>query len=180
MTSKPAQGSLDTYEKIVQSIRRLRGEGTQCEVDAMVLVLDLETQPFLWSEGGILFEDVIRREKFCTVARWKAFKKARTLFTRKDRFLSTARLLGVAAICLIAVQSEKVRFRLLREATTYRDKYDIGPTYQYIAQRIGKKRTTPRPSRATLLRQNEKFKKDIAVLSGLLRKNKIKLPTTRG
>ena len=143
----------------------------------MLLVLKLEQRPHLWAPLTH-FEDVLEKDRFCTIARWKAFKRAADGIPRKDLLT-----LGVAASCLIAVQPKKVWFRILNAARKYRATHDLEPTYQYITKLIGKKPARTTPTRKELLAkiarlegQVSRRNEHILKLEGLLRKHRIRVP----
>lgn len=175
----PAPQHMVTYRDLVSDILNLRAKGVQCEVEAMFLVLQLESRPHLWAPFT-RFEDIIKKERFCTVSRWKAFKRAVEAIPRKD-ILS----LGLAVSCLIAVQPRSQWFKLLTLARKYRRENELEPTYQLITKVIGKaeKKTSKGPSRADLLSRIASLEKTlikkeahIQKLRTVLRKNRISIP----
>lgn len=164
------------YENMVSTIRRLRNDGTRCEVEAMSLVLELERLPNLWKDKKApTFHDLVKLERFCTVSRWLAFKRAQEHFGR--RFPLMARQLGVDAICLIARQPLKRFDDLTAKALAFRTDHKIAPTYQYITQIIGRDTSKKKPTpRASLLRKIAALENNVKTLKQTLSENNIKLP----
>lgn len=147
---------------MVERIRNLRTISAEHEVSSMLLVLELERQPSLWRTTLVSkFEEVIKEERFCTVARWRAFKAAKGFIPRKH--LSA---LGVPAACLIAVQSKGRQLRLLRKALDFRKSHGIEPTYQFITRLLPSRDRPTGPTRKTLLQYIEVLKATIRRLHG--------------
>jgi hypothetical protein len=160
------QSRQQQYNSMVERIRNSRTAGAGHEVDSMLLVLELEDRPSLWQTALVTdFEEVVRAERFCTVARWRAFKAARGFIPRKH--LSA---LGVPAACLIAIQPKRMQLKLLNLALTFRRENGVEPTYQYITQLLPKRARVAGPNRKDLLRY-------IEVLKGVIQKLGKRVPT---
>lgn len=151
----------EQYDARITEIRECRSMGAEYEVRAMLLILELEKRPSLWRQTpNTKFTAVIKEERFCTVHRWKMFKRARAAIPKKH-ILS----LGVPAACLIAAQAKRSHVRLMRLALDFRKKHGVEPTYQYVSK-LTRKRRVVGPPRKALLRYIEVLKNKIADLGG--------------
>lgn len=161
--ARPVQKHSIKYDEYVSRIRDLRGRSAADEVAAMRLLVEFEKAKYAWKKyPSDRFEDVIREERFCTVNRYHAFKKAVAELTKIH-----IDHLGVAASCLIAKQTKGARFRLLNAALQYRNKHDIEPTYQYVSQWIrARKPKSNRPTYGELNAYVEILKAKIVRLGG--------------
>jgi hypothetical protein len=154
------------YKEYIARIRELRNRGAAEEIAAMRLIVEFEKATYAWKEyPSTTFESVIRDEHLCTVARFRSFKKAVSDLTKLhiDR-------LGVAASCLIAMQSKGSRFRLLNAALQFRSRHEIEPTYQFVSRMIRGRQ--PKLSRPTYGEQS----RYIAVLKDVITKLGGKIP----
>jgi hypothetical protein len=145
----------------LRQIRELKSKGSNYEVEALFKVIELEKMSVLWRTGGnTTFDDVLTSEKgICTPSRFKAFKKANTHFSSL-----TIHKLGVPCVCLLAVQNEGTRNKLLSYALKYREKNGGEPTYQYICRFLKKAPTGP--SRGQLIKYIDTLRKTIKDLGG--------------
>lgn len=129
----------DKLSTHVRRIRDLKSRGVDFEIQAMYEVTELERMSVIWkADRSTSFETVITKERLCTVTRFRAFKKATSVFKR-----GTIEKLGLPCVCLLAVQNGPTRDRLLNLAMKFRDENGTEPTYQYIARFTRKAKTGP-------------------------------------
>ncbi len=153
----------EQYDARVAEIRETRSIGSGYEFEAMRLILELEKRPSLWRRTPkTKFEAVINEERFCTVHRWRMFKRARQIIPKKH-ILS----LGVPASCLIAAQPKRSHVKLMRLALDFGKQHGVEPTYQYVSK-LTQKRRVIGPTRKALLRYIEVLKNQIADLGGVV------------
>jgi hypothetical protein len=129
--SPPPSSPSPVYLKQVSKVQELKALGSKYEVRAMYALIDFEQMTLVWkTRPGVIFEDILTDERLCTIARFRAFKKAIKIFSKTD-----VEKLGLAAACLIAIQ--KTGHAHLRQvALTFRTDHAVGPTYQYITKFI--------------------------------------------
>jgi hypothetical protein len=156
------QARKQKFEGMVREIRRMRAVGAAYEVDAMLLTLVLEKRPSYWRDTpATTFPDIIRDRRLGTVKQWRAFKAAHKVIPHKH-----LRMLGVPAVCLIAVQPKRLQPRLVQLALNFRKRHEIGPTYQYVTMLLPKRNQPAKPTRAALVRYIEDLKGVIERLGG--------------
>jgi hypothetical protein len=150
-----------TLQAQLHSIRALKSKGATHEVEAMYRILELEKQTVLWRRDGVKnFSELLRIEAgVCSINRHRAFKKADGFFNR-----ATIDKLGVPAVCLLAVQNQATRDRLLKYGLEYQKKHGVEPTYQYFS-RFLRKPGNP-VTRTRLNNYVELLKKTIRELGG--------------
>jgi len=149
-----------TLASKLQTIRNLKSKGAGFEVQAMYEVLSLEKASVLWRRDGTeSFATVLQEEVgLCTPSRFKAFKKAVEHFSPE-----TIDQLGVPCVCLIAVQNQALRTRMVKEALAYRAEHGE-PNYQFLSRFLRKSGKTV--SRARLTKYIEVLKFTIKELGG--------------
>lgn len=156
------------YGFYVRTIRHHTSVGGSNMLRAFYALLEFEKTSICWQDSPQRkFSDVIREEQFCSIARYRSFKRAVGLFRKAQ-----LERLGLDAVCLIAKQPEKYHARLVRLALNYRSRFDTEPTYQYVSKRIHAmlpRPTVTKPTYAQLRNYCEKLQKT-------LRANDIRIP----
>lgn len=150
------------YKHFVRSFLEFKHLGSRYDVKAMHVLLDFERTSICWKTSPQMrFEDILRDERFCTVARFKAFKRAVETF-RRDQI----ERLGVEVVCIIVRQPSRFHPKLLRAALTFRTTHDVAPTYQHMSRLINLTvpRKTGRPTYAQLRRQCEELKSQLKAI----------------
>jgi hypothetical protein len=151
-----------TLASKLREIRALKSKGSDFEVQTMYEILALEKASVLWRvDGTETFTSVLKQEAgICTPTRFKAFKKAVACFSQ-----ATIERLGVPCVCLLAVQNQSVRAKLLKAALAFRTEKGTEPTYQYISRFLAKPKNDL-PSRARLLKYVDVLRAEIKSLGG--------------
>lgn len=154
------------YDRFVRTFRDSKSAGNFHETSAMFTLIDFEKASICWkTTPSMTFEDILRKERLCTITRYHAFKKAVTIFSR-DEIVK----LGVESVCLIAQQGGKIRPRLVKAVTEFRKTNEIGPSLQYTANLVQSLRPeTARSSEPTygqLKAYCETLKEEIRELGG--------------
>jgi len=120
------------YQHYTRQYREFKALGAKYEVKAMYTLIEFERTSICWKTSPeMTFEDVLREEKFCTISRFHAFRRALDIFRRQD-----IDRLGVDSVCLIAKQPPKWHARLTKAAMRFRKEHDFEPTYQYITHLV--------------------------------------------
>lgn len=155
------------HNQWVKKIQDLKNKGAGFELMALRALLEFEQTSIAWKKSpGHTFADVLRDERLFPVSRWRSFKRA-----NKSMKPTVIDSLGVQAACLIAAQTQRKQFRLIRKAQDYRKKYGVEATYQYIGEFLKKSRpkTDKGPSRKLLVEY-------IGTLQNNLKDNKLSVP----
>lgn len=153
-----------TLASKLKDIRDLKSKGSGFEVQAMYEILALEKASVLWRRDGTdTFALVLKQEiGVCTPTRFKAFKKAAEYFPQ-----DTIERLGVPCVCLIAIQNQGVRSKMLKEALTYRKNHGSEPTYQFVSLFSPRKKPESHGvSRVRLIKYIDVLKAEIKSLGG--------------
>ena len=166
----PASGGKHPkYNYYVRQIHTANEAGGSKVLDAMFLLLDFEKAAICWRvTPQTRFEDVIREERFCAVARFHDFKRALGVF-RKDQI----KRLGLDAVCLIVKQPEKYRAKIIKQALSFRNKFGQEPTYQQVSLSI--RGIVPRQAKLTYAQ----LKKRCEQLEEFIRENGLRVPAKK-
>ncbi len=164
----PTRAQSARYKQFANSYREFKALGSKYEIEAMFVLLDFERTSVCWKTNPkVTFNDVLRNERFCTIARYKAFKAAAVIFGKPQ-----IKKLGVNAVCLIARQPTKYRTRLITQTTKFRSEHAMEPTYQYasklIESMLPKKKA--KPTYGALKKFVEALKEEVRLLGGRIPK----------
>lgn len=152
------------YPTFVATARSYRKASDRAYVRLMCLLCEIHDTPRVWKDRHPTFRDVLRVERICTVSRYEAFRKARSLN------LDVAKL-GVEASCLLAKYPPPLRTRALRATYGWISRHKVRPTYQLVAEYV-KGLAPPANKRAT----KAELRRYIQVLQKLCLKHGLNFP----
>jgi len=155
------------YKEFASTARDLLYSGEATHLRLMDLLVKVHDTPRIWKKEHGTWAELLRVERLCTLARFKAFERvvAQDLPVEK---------LGVDAACRIATYPKQVQETALAMTLGWIDEHKVPPTYQLVAEFVkglGPPRT---PSTVARLRAR------VALLEKLCDKHGIKYPKEKG
>jgi hypothetical protein len=154
------------YQFYVNRVRDRWVASSNSEVEVLTTLREFERATIAWKTGpDVKFEDILREERLCPIARYRNFKRAEAI--GKDRI----KYLGLDAVCLIAKQTHKHWPRLIKLVLDYRKQFGHSPNTQQTSTLIRKvvPVTSSKPTYSQIKRQNE-------TLLQVIRENKLRVP----
>jgi len=198
MSSKKVQRlrlpATDRLEGYLARLRQLAGEGERNQVSLMELLMELFEHKELWEPRYTAWDDLLREEGFATAHAYEGFVKAFNELGREE-----VSRLGVKASISLVRLPKATRGKVHNMLNQWLETHQVPPTYQRVAtyvkltvgslnkpkgqrskdEQLVSLRATKRDLSAqnrALSAANERLKRHIWKLNGMLKKAKIEPP----
>ena len=152
------------YATFIETARKHGKASERAYLSLMLLLCEVHDMPGIWQEKHGTFEDVLRKERLCTVKKYTDFRRA-------VRLKIDVKRLGVDASCLLATYPATIREKAIKATLVWVATHKVPPTYQLVAEFV--KTTVPKKPKVVTLADLRRY---VKVLQGICTKHGIKYP----
>jgi hypothetical protein len=157
------------YRAFLDAAREHLRANQHASLGLMRLLCDVHDTPQVWQHQHKSFNDVLRSERFCTISKFAAFRKALQLDLPVEK-------LGVDAACLLASYPAKIRKTATEQTLQWVATHKIAPTYQLVAEYVSTRQPGASKAPPKAKPSNAALRRYIATLQALCRKHGIAFP----